>query len=262
MRSEAFSPAVNLSNVRFPQYLQKRIQLLKSKGSPVPPRLRLALKTFKEKDGEHLLAVGHKSPRYFKRLNEISIELGTSKSVMCYRPIKEIAQSFNMRATAGTFDVGREAIFAVGESILLVKSLAAAKELDALVVPQRALAQNWRAVVNAACEHLIGHVGTINPNAESEIEEKRRSRERAQRPELSALETEALVAIADSGVDSVLDADMPFTLASVADELRKVAAGLPIDHIEFIKDFVSRSGDADQMAYFQKWKTFAETCQV
>lgn len=78
----------------------------------------------------------------------------TFLEVQARRKLESVALSFNKRAADETdaWDPGRVAIFAVLESMILIRALASVENADILIVPNKLMLNNWEATLRRVDE--------------------------------------------------------------------------------------------------------------
>ncbi len=236
-----------------------REQIEAGKRQPIDPEEEMAILQGK---GD-VRAYGNKFPLYYRRLRGVFEELGTTKSVLCAREPLRVAQSYNMksREKRSGWPRGRSALFAAGDMMILLKTLAACarhhQPLDILVVPQSALLMDWQTTLNAVADHLLPGVEvTCDTALVSDSVKFGARRQTLKRPDLSDTEATALAALDNAGAAAVLGLDEPCHIGRVGRHLAEVARALPDDHIEFISALARESGP-DVREYLTRWERIA-----
>lgn len=207
---------------------------------------------------DRFVAFGNKHPRYYERLQGVLDEIGSRKAILCYRDLKSTAQSYTMRAQAGSWNPGRQGVFAIGDMLILLKALAATPDADILVVPNTATFNDWRTVIQSCAAHLLDAPATIDEERAARIHDQGAQRKTMARPELRDEELAAIASLQEAGLEEIFGRSAPFALAPEREALGRLVAALPADHIGFIEDIVRQIPDPEVTEFFGKWKSRAD----
>lgn len=259
---EIIEPRADHSKLRMPVGLRRRISRELSSNT----RMRRLLTDLQERinsdRAERFISFGNKHPRYYDRLQGVLDEIGSRKALMCYRDLVPTAQSYDMRAQAGSWDPGRQGVFAIGDMLLQLKALAATPDADILVVPNTATFNDWRSVIQSCAEHVLGTSATIDEDRAARVHDRGAQRKILERPVLRDAELEAITTLQEAGLDAVFGKSLPFLLASERTGFERLISALPTDHVGFIEDIVRKNPDPRVTEFFSKWKTRAENAAL
>lgn len=259
---ENFDPRADHSKLKMPGGLQRQIKRELSSST----RKRRSLNDLQERinsdRADRFRSFGNKHPRYYERLQGVLNEIGSRKAIMCYRDLSSTAQSYDMRVQAGTFNPGRQGVFAIGDMLLQLKALAVTPDADILVVPNTATFNDWRSVIQSCAEHVLGTSATIVEDRAARVHDRGAQRKTLERPVLRDAELEAISTLQEAGLDAVFGKSLPFLLASERTGFERLISALPTDHVGFIEDIVRKNPDPRVTEFFSKWKTRAENAAL
>jgi hypothetical protein len=253
---EFFSPDEDHSKLKMPKAFYEKEERFATNPVRLNNNHRRTLQELRSREQDSLLLYGNKLPLYYRRLGGIFRELGHDKSIMTFRNFHKVAESYSMidQSNQPLWPKGRNAFFAVGDAMLLIKALAKYGDSDILIVPQQPLAKNWRRVMNFVGNHLLPGIElTFDQKKILEIEERNDSRQFLTRPELTRGQLIGLEMLEKTGISEILDRTEPYHIREVLPEIAQAAKILPNDHIGYLVDLVEAHGKDRERAYLAQW---------
>lgn len=211
--------------------------------------------------GDTIERYGNKTPYYIYRLAGILHELDNCPAVGCVREVRPIAMSYSTRAAnpRDTWDTGRRGLFAVGDAIMLVHVLLnLPADTNVMIVPQKALLADWRAVMTKVVGHIApGVEASFNPERLGEIDEIKTSQVSRTKVELVDVEEEALALLDGTGLGALFMRDDVFLVNDVRDELAAIKAECPADPVAFLEPLAQRHSESTVAEYYGRWANLA-----
>lgn len=201
---------------------------------------------------------GNKTPTYFYRLPTLLAQLDDAPAIVCLRDLRAVASSYNARAANPkdlSWDPGRVGLFAIGDALLLLHALAACPaRARVLLVPQSALLNDWRAVMERAVAHVA-------PGAAPDFDPCRVrglvafcDRLVAPPPlRLDLAERRAFTRLDQDGVTDFFADPTPRLLTEVRAGLEALLESAPASPIRFVQRHLESHGTAEAHAFFPTW---------
>lgn len=211
--------------------------------------------------GDQVERYGNKTPYYIYRLPAILRELDNCPAVGCVREIRPIAMSYSTRAAnpRDTWDTGRRGLFAAGDAVMLVHVLLnLPAEANVMIVPQKALLADWRAVMTKVVGHIApGTPAVFNPERLGEIDEIKTTQVGRAKVELVDVEEEALARLEGTGLGALFTRDDVFLVNDVRDELAAIREACPPDPVAFVGSLAERHPEPTVVEYYGRWANLA-----
>ncbi|QBX99649.1 hypothetical protein E2K80_02010 [Rhodophyticola sp. CCM32] len=210
-----------------------------------------------EAKADTLRVGGNKMPQYYFRLKQVLAEIGTGRGILSWRAPRLVMQSYTMRARSpeDAWHPGQTGLFAFGEILRLAHALLEAAEgTNILVSPIATLSARPEWVRLRLGRHVAPGVDLDWPAPEADCwNHETRARGRLDRPDISAVELDALEMLEASGLTAVFDRPGPFLLRDVIDPLARAVHRLPSDPDGYISDLATQQADPDMAAFLPDW---------
>ncbi|MAU94914.1 sulfotransferase family protein [Marinibacterium profundimaris] len=204
---------------------------------------------------------GNKTPTYFYNLAALYDQLGPVPSLLCLRPLEQVAASYAMRAAdpEDSWPRGRGALFAFGDALVLLRALHRLERCDhILAVPQGPLVADWRAVMGQALAHVAPDVPP--EFREDELGRIVRRRERsAARPkppvaEMQQVERDALGKMRQIGATGFFADETIGPVEARRPALEAILQAAPPDPVGWMRRAVERlDDDGAGVAFLEAW---------
>lgn len=210
-----------------------------------------------ERKAETTRLYGHKRPNYIYDLQRIVDESRCRKGLLCYRDVARVAGSFSSRALTDrdNWHPGRVGMFAALETMLMVHAMAHVRDIETMIVPQKALATDWSATVRAAVSFLDD---SFEPTFdEAAVQGSHSIKDRAglrAAPVIDPEDQKLIEIVQKAGVDELFSRDAPFPLADVIDEVREMSRALPFDLITIAERTAQAHPNPKAAEHAKAWK--------
>jgi hypothetical protein len=212
--------------------------------------------------GDQIRWFGNKTPTYFYRLPTLLAELDNCPAIVCLRDLPGVAGSYARRAANPkdkSWDPGRVGLFALGDALLLMHALLACPpQARVLLVPQAALAADWRAVMTRAVAHVAPGAGSaFDPERLAPIERRRRRSKSTEPPPLGPVEARALRRLTQAGVTAFFAQGDVRPLAEVRTGIATALAQAPANPIRFLSRMAEGHPAPGVRDYLTRWSRHA-----
>lgn len=212
--------------------------------------------------GEALRWFGNKTPTYFYRLPTLLAELDNCPAIVCLRDLPGVAGSYAKRAgnpqDAG-WDAGRVGLFALGDALLLLHALLACPPgARVLLVPQSALAVDWRGVMTRALAHVApGAAADFRADRLAPIERRRVQSGTGAAPVLDPVTEHGLQRLTRAGVAAFFQSPAVRPLESARQDIAAALAQAPPNPIRFLRRLAADHPEPAVQAFLQRWSRHA-----
>lgn len=212
------------------------------------------------KFGDKVTYFGNKTPAYFFRLRELLGEIRQPRALVSTRALHATASSYARRASnpKDTFDAGRVALYAAGDLMLMAHSLLSVDPEHVLIVPNTSVVKDWRAATDRMIQFFAPELTpTYNNEALETIKANYEARKKNRKNDENLIAPEdqkVLDRMNKTGINEVLEADHPFPLTDVIDDLRKAVAEMPANPLRYIAQNARAHSNPKVAEYLGTWQ--------
>lgn len=203
---------------------------------------------------------GNKTPTYFYNLSALYDQLGPVPSLLCLRPLDQVAASYAMRAAnpQDSWPRGRGALYACGDALVMLHALHRLERCDhILTVPQEALKADWRAVMARALAHVAPDVPAVYRDADLAGIDQRHAISAA-RPKppvarLEQVERDALSKMRQVGAEAFFADETIGPVSDRAGALDAILQQAPPDPLAWMTRAVARHPEPETAEFLPLW---------